>query len=254
MDTRVAVTCVAVLILPLSLYAAEEATVAVSPYVGIDIGLARIECVSAAGVGRASRRGALIDTGATVTTYEVVLTAAHGLPRETEAVIRTCFLIGYAGRQYPIEAIWHPEQRGRGFTDDWAVILVVGRLSGHVARLRIAPLAHPELQQMISNDAPVRLPLRFAPSERECELTQSRLTVVEVRDGLLAHNCQAWSGHSGSPILINLEGQRYVLGIHLGSRWIFERNAPLRLGRYVDAKISAAIEAAAERGRLAATR
>lgn len=84
MNTRVAVTCVAVLISPPSLYAAEEATVAVSPYVGIDIGLARIEC--AAGAGRASRRGALIDTGATVTTYEVVLTAAHGLPDETEAV------------------------------------------------------------------------------------------------------------------------------------------------------------------------
>ena len=239
MNTCVAVTCVAVLILPASLYAAEEATVAVSPYVGIDIGLARIECVSAAGAGRASRRGALIDTGATVTTYEVVLTAAHGLSRETEAVIQTCFLIGHAGRQYPIEPIWRPEQRGRGFTDDWAVMLVVGRLSGQVARLRIAPLAHPELQQMISNDAPVRLPLRFAPSERECELTQTRLTVVEVRDGLLAHNCQAWSGHSGSPILINLEGQRYVLGIHLGSRWIFERNAPLRIAPMVTSRVTA---------------
>ena len=143
-----------------------------------------------------------------------------------------------AGRQYPIEAIWRPEQRGRGFTDDWAVMLVVGRLSGQVARLRIAPLAHPELEQMISNDAPVRLPLRFAPSERECELTQTRLTVVEVRDVLLAHNCQAWSGHSGSPILTNLEGQRYVLGIHLGSRWIFERSAPLRIVPMVTSRVT----------------
>ncbi len=249
MDIRPAVFCVASIVLPLSLSEADEAGLGDSPYSGADVGLARIDCTTPGPASDNTRRGALIDTAATESVYEVVLTAAHGLPADDDELARNCFLIGYEDRQYPIAAVWRPDRRGRGFTDDWAVLLVSGRLSGLVMRLPVAPVDRPALHEMISNDAPVRLPLRFAPSERPCVLTQARLTDAEVRAGLLAHDCQAWIGHSGSPILINVAEETYVLGIHLGSRWVFEESSALELGRYVDASIAAAIDAAAERGR-----
>ena len=247
MEIRSAVCGVVALVLPLVLQAAGELPAAPALYSGVDIGLTGIDCVFE--TGTSSRRGVLIDTGTTDAAYEIVLTAAHGLSAESDTIIRACVLAGYDNVQFPIRAIWRSEPRGRGYTDDWAILLLEGRIVEPVTRFRTAPLDRPELRESLSNDAAVRLPLRFAPTERPCVLTQSRLTDDEIRDGLLAHNCQAWVGHSGSPILITLADETYVLGIHLGSRWIFEENAALRLGRYVDSAITDAILAAAERGR-----
>ncbi|MGI9259659.1 MAG: hypothetical protein ACR2QQ_12560, partial [Gammaproteobacteria bacterium] len=132
---------------------------------------------------------------------------------------------------------------------DWAVLLIRGRLTGAVSRHPLAPIELPDLQEMISSDSAVRLPLRFAPTERPCELTQDRLLREQVESGLLAHNCEAWRGHSGSPILIELDGQIYILGLHLGSRWLFETSEELPLGRYVDRRIADAVSSAIEAGR-----
>ena len=129
------------------------------------------------------------------------------------------------------------------------MLLLRGRLTGAVSRYPLAPVERPDLNEMISNDSTVRLPLRFAPTERPCELTQDRLLPEQVNNGLLAHNCEAWLGHSGSPILIDLDRQTHILGLHLGSRWIFETSEALPLGRYVDRRVVDAVSAAIEAGR-----
>jgi hypothetical protein len=214
----------------------------------VDIGLTEIQCERSDGSGTTRRRGALLDSGTSNPGFEIVLTAAHGLAAETDEVVRSCALsVDQEGSQ-PVVAIWRPDRMGRGYQDDWAVFLIGGNLMGEVSRLPLAPIERPDLQRLLSYDTKVRLPLRFAPTERPCELTQARLTADEVSSGLLAHNCQAWAGHSGSPILIELDGDPYVLGLHLGSRWIFETSEPLRLGRHVDETIANAVEAATEHG------
>jgi len=181
--------------------------------------------------------------------FEVVLTADHGLPNTSDELQRICFLPLDDENRLPVAAVWRQENRGGGYRDDWAVLLFRGRLTGAVSRYPLAPVERADLQELISSDSAVRLPLRFAPTERPCELTQDRLLREQVESGLLAHNCEAWIGHSGSPILIDFYGQTYILGLHLGSRWLFETREALPLGRYVNQRIADAVDAAIEAGR-----
>jgi hypothetical protein len=217
-------------------------------YSGVDIGLVEIYCQYGER-GRGRRRGVLVATATPEADFEVVLTAEHGFPQSDQELRQICFLPLGEETTYPVAAVWRPDRFGGGYSDDWAVLLIRGRLTGAVSRHPLAPVERPDLQAMISNDSAVRLPLRFAPTERPCELTQDRLLRDQVDSGLLAHNCEAWRGHSGSPILIELDGQTFILGLHLGNRWIFETSEALPLGRYVDQRIADAVSAAIEAGR-----
>ncbi len=217
-------------------------------YSGVDIGLVEIRC-DYGERGRGRRRGVLIATATADAEFEVVLTADHGFPGSDEQLRQICFLPVGEEMALPIAAVWRPDRFRSGYSDDWAVLLLRGQLMGTVSRHPLAPVERPDLKEMISNDSAVRLPLRFAPTERPCELTQDRLLQEQVESGLLAHNCEAWRGHSGSPILIELDGQTYVLGLHLGSRWLFDTSEALPLGRYVDRQIADAVSAAIEAGR-----
>ena len=216
-------------------------------YSGVDIGLVEISC-DYGERGRGRRRGVLVDNETPDAEFEVVLTAAHGFPQSTQELLQICFLPIDDETNYPIADVWRPDQIDSGYSDDWAVLLIRGRLTGSATRHPLAPIERPDLREMMSSDSAVRLPLRFAPTERPCELTQDRLLREQVDSGLLAHNCESWRGHSGSPILIELDGQTFVLGLHLGSRWLFETKEALPLGRYVDRRISDAVSAAIEAG------
>jgi hypothetical protein len=221
------------------------------PYVGAEAGLAIVVCQYNDGPFLPNRRGALIETAEAEATFELVLTAAHGLPATATGGGQTCALDAGDDRYLPVVEIFRAETQGRE-ADDWAVLLVDGRLEGAVKRLMPVPLEQTEVQQLLSDDVTARLPLRFPPGERPCGLMQSKRSDADVEAGLFAHNCRAWQGHSGSPIVANLQQGAFLLGVHLGNRWIAEDRAALEVGRYVDADVTAAIAAAMARGRVLA--
>jgi len=220
-----------------------------SPYSGADAGIALIECIEEDSPLARHQRGALIDIGDEDASFEVIVTAAHGLPVDPNAIGTTCVLAAGADTRISMDAMWRPESRGRGSSDDWAVLVATGRLTGTVHRLRTLPLDDETILDALPDDAPVRLPLRFPPGERPCRLTPSRLTELDVQVGIFAHNCVAWAGHSGSPVVVNVADETFVLGIHLGSRWIYEDRMALEMGRYVDTALVAAIDEAIAHGR-----
>lgn len=228
---------------------AEAAAAVVSDTIGAAAGLTRIECVPDDGAHTHRFRGAIIDTGTVDFPYEVILTAAHGLPSDVDALRRRCRVVGAEDGRYRIDRVWRPESRGRDSIDDWAVLLTERRLSGTVKRLRSLTIDHAARRQMAGDEMSVRLPLRFLGSERACSLTPPGSFDVDLTAELFGHTCRAWFGHSGSPILTTVEGEVYILGIHLGSRWIVEHHASLEIARYLDATILEAIHAAAARRR-----
>ncbi|MCZ6584663.1 MAG: hypothetical protein O6930_01475, partial [Gammaproteobacteria bacterium] len=122
-------------------------------------------------------------------------------------------------------------------------------LRGDVKRVRTLATDDATRQRLAWDEIPVRLPLRFIGGERACSLTQPGSSGVDLAVELFGHTCRAWFGHSGSPILTIVEGQVYILGIHLGSLWIVENHASLEIGRYLDAKIIETIHAATTRQR-----
>lgn len=249
MDFRFTILCVTSLLSLLATASANAATVVLPDSTGATAGLTRIECVPDGGAHTHQLRGAIIDTGIVDISYEVILTTAHGLPTDVDALRRSCRVVGADNGRYRIESVWRPDSRGRGSVDDWAVLLTERRLSGAVKRLRSLAIDHAARQRMTGDEMPVRLPLRSLGSERACSLTPPGSLGMDLTAELFGHTCRAWSGHSGSPILTIVEDEVYLLGIHLGSRWIVEEHAALEIGRYLDATILEAIHAATARRR-----
>jgi len=249
MEIRFAVLYATLLVSMLAAVAADVATDMAPNSRGAEGGFTRIQCAPDNGIYMRRSRGAIIDTGTVEKSFEVILTAAHGMPSDVDVIKQNCRVVGAKDRQYRIEEVWRPDSQGRDFVDDWAVLLTERSLSGHVKRLRTLAIDHAARQQLAANQIPVRLPLRFVGIEQACGLTQRRSSGENLELELFGHTCRAWSGHSGSPILIAVESELFILGIHLGNRWIIGNYSPLEIGRYVDVKILEAIHAATAQGR-----
>lgn len=249
MEIRFAAVRITLLITLLATVSAEFATAQVPDSSEAEVGLTRIECAGDDSTYTFRFRGAIIDTGTVDASYEVILTAAHGLPSDVDVLRRRCRVVGAEDGRYRIESVWRPTSQGRGSVDDWAVLLTERRFRGHVKRVRTLATDNAARQQMAGNEMPVRLPLRFTGGERACSLTQPGSLGVNLAAELFGHTCRAWFGHSGSPILTTVEGEVYVLGIHLGSLWIVENHASLEIGRYLDVMIIKTIHAATARQR-----
>lgn len=249
MNIRLAVVFVTSLITLLATASADVGTAVAPDSSRAEVGLTRIECVADDSTNTALFRGAIIDTGTVDISYEVIVTAAHGLPTDVDMVKRRCSVLGAKDGRYRIERVWRPHSRGRGSVDDWAVLLTERRLSGHVKRVRMLAIDHADRQRMAGNEIAVSLPLGLVGSERACSLIQPGSLDMDLAVELFGHTCRAWHGHSGSPILTTVEGEAYILGIHLGTLRILQNHASLELGRYVDSQIIETIHAAAAWGR-----
>ena len=209
----------------------------------------RIECATSRGIDMLFR-GALIETEKARSSFEVVLTTAHGLPSALADLTAQCAVIGDRGRRYRIEAAWRAPSPNPQIADDWAVLLTAQRMRGAQRRLPVEQIAAVARDRMAADVTAVRLPLLTAGVERECFLSKSGLSPAEEIAGLFGHSCLSWHGHSGSPILARLGGEIRLIGVHLGSRWFFEERRLVKLGRFVDEAIVEAIQVAANRGRM----
>jgi len=244
---RALVACT-VLVLPCAIASLPE--IAPPSMADLERALVRLECSSEQNSER-HFRGTLIDTGQAKPNFEIILTAAHGLPSNPVELTRSCVVIGEHARSYRIDSVWRPLEPHGPLTDDWAVLRTERRIRGNFRRLRIAQLDQLVGKQMTAEPLPVRLPLLHPPAEHNCSLSGSSLSEAEQSAGLFAHDCRAWQGHSGSPILVSIDEKVLLIGFHLGTRRVFEDRVTLKLGRQLDAAILDAIAAAAgdRRGR-----
>ena len=243
MENRYAV-CAVALAWTLASFSAGANTLGAPDRTGAEIGLIRISCVPDGGLGSNQFRGVVIDSAAAGMRHDVILTTAHGFPADPHLVIERCSVVGPEKRQYGVDAIWRSVARGRGSIDDWAVIATDRRLRGRIERQAVRVLPPTPGPPPEAGATTVRLPLLFFGAERACSLTATESAGVYLDAKLFGHTCRAWSGHSGSPILVVYDGDVFVMGIHLGSRWIFERQASLKIGRFVDNAVIEAIQSA----------
>ncbi len=222
---------------------------------GVERGVVQIRCgTDVANVVRLSRGAVLQLDGDTK--RDVILATAHGLPESSRAVLGACRVLGAHAFPYRIANVWRSEKAGEGVADDWAVLLVQGRLAGDVGRLTPAKVTGDEWVQLADGAATVRVLLRQAdPHEGDCRLRQLTLPYEYLPTELLIYFCGATTraaGLSGSPLLIGVKGRPFVIGVHLG--WGLQtfdgaRLHAVSLGRPIDGDIAAAIGAAAEEAR-----
>jgi hypothetical protein len=178
------------------------------------------------------------------------------MPSTTDAIRRDCSIEGHQGRSYEVEHAWRgasastkqgvPEDTK---THDWAVLLTSRRLAANALRLPYAHIEPEAWSQLMSNEAPVQLLLRRAEAEKAtCGLSRTWLTSAQVAAGLFTHSCRSWEGHSGSPIVIGIDGELAVIGLQLARVYKpFGAEGPPRLGlgRSIDATIGNALSQAA---------
>ncbi len=223
----------------LSGIAAYADTYVVPEYAGAEAGLIALECVPEDETIGHRFRGVVIDVGDTP--HEVVLTTAHGFPKAAEIVSERCFVAGRGNRRYPIHALWRPVFRHRGAVDDWAVVVTGRKLRERIWRQRLRDEPVVLEQPGVDPTATVRLPLRFLGTERSCALRTPESVGANLEEGLFVHTCRSWAGHSGSPVLAVDDHGAFVLGIHVGRRWIAQPRRSLRIGRVIDSEILEAV-------------
>ena len=208
---------------------------------GIERGIAFLRCATPTeGVFRTSR-GAILDVGAPA---DVLLTTAHGLPSDTEAVKRDCRVL-VRGEAHAIAEVWHAGGDRAGPAHDWAVI-VTQRITGNVHRWRVGRATTDWLVDAVTQGAPISLVLRSPDvPQSNCRLEP------ETQDPrvLFAHSCVTHPGMSGSPMVLGLgvEPEPVLIAVHVGSqtRWTGTKLDFVSVARPIDAEIAAAIEAAA---------
>ena len=220
---------------------------------GVERGVVQIRCSTETPNLMRLSRGAVLQLDAD-TKRDIILATAHGLPESAGAVFGLCRVLGPHGYPYRITKVWRSARAGLGMEDDWAVLLVHGRLEGDVGRLTPAKVSADEWTDLADGAATVRLLLRQAdPREGDCQLRRLSAPYEYLPTELLVYFCGATMagapGLSGSPLLIGVEGRPFVVGVHLG--WglrTFDdgRLHAVSLGRPIDGEIAAAISAAAE--------
>jgi hypothetical protein len=203
-------------------------------------------------------RGAVLELDADAK-RDLVFTTAHGLPESRGAVLDECRVLGVHGQPYRIARVWRSAGAGLGdIADDWAVLLVKGRLEGEVGRLTAGKVTADELTHLADGQATVRLLLRQAdPRDGDCHLRHLAAPYEDLPTDLLIYSCgraimAGAPGLSGSPLLVGVEGRPFVIGVHVG--WGLQilddgRFHAVSLGRPIDGEIAAAIAAAAEEAR-----
>ena len=203
---------------------------------GPERGVAVVQCLDRDTSTRTRARAAILDLGVADPVRDAVLTAAHGLPPDSETVRRNCTVFADGGRTYRIRAVF------LGGQSDWAVLVTSRRLRGAVARLTPVPLTAEEFAALLRGEAP--LELRRLLQNDHCRAHADWLSRTELEAGLFLHSCRSWPGLSGSPLLLDAAGAPALIGIHLGRvrRPIQGEGPPLRsIGQRIDATIAAVL-------------
>lgn len=222
---------------------------------GIERGVAQIRCGTDVPHLVKLSRGAVLNLGGEAK-RDVILASAHGLSETSRGILDSCRVLGAHAFPYRVANVWRSPKAGEGIADDWAVLLVEGRLAGDVGRLTPARVSGDEWVQLAGGAATLRVLLRQAdPHEGDCRLRQLTMPYDYLPTELLVYFCGATTraaGLSGSPLLIGVEGQPFVIGVHLG--WGLQtfdgaRLHAVSLGRPIDGDIAAAIAAAAGEAR-----
>ena len=215
---------------------------------GIERGIARLMCRGEASNQWHRSRVFVVDTGVVSPHRELLLAAAHGLPRDPARVAQDCEVYGVHGR--PARVVEVRRHRGAmSASDDWAILMTHAPLEGDVGRLRVAALAPEVLVELSQAGAPIKMLLY---SDRtglgDCALLGAPwIRAQELDRGLFAHSCRSQPGLSGSPIVAGMNGEPVAIGLNIGYRMRPSQVAgPLfyGIGRAFDEEIAAAIREA----------
>jgi len=221
----------------------------ISPAVGktspsdADINSVRIICYGSKNRGQASRAVVLQMVAASSVTskYDVAITTGHGLLGIDGHIFKDCRVNRPGGEQHTIVAAKLATGYKQGTSTDWAIIIFDKMKKNEVIRYGVGfDLKSDKIQQLATKQTTVLFSqaLGTPKNYQACHLLPRQYAGLNQpsQANLLAHNCRAIAGQSGSPISIVREQQNIVLGIHIGHTMIYGHptpRSPLRFQGYM---------------------
>lgn len=179
--------------------------------------------------------------------FDYGLSSGHGVLIKGLDFAKDCIVKDYKGRKYALNALYVPNDITPGGERDWAII-------------RLEKISDPDIVRFslpeFSKDASVAFrrtirDINFPKARGIGYNTQLCHSMPADHAGLefgniLAHDCRAISGQSGSPISVSLEDAPVLVGLHLGTGFIIRSKytgKAERLGyfRFIDEQMLAEI-------------
>lgn len=139
--------------------------------------------------------------------FDILLATRHGVQGETGT--RTCHVRGVPDRVGEIVDVRTGTPSGDSnphFNADWSILRTRRRLPDDIPRLRV--LAADGIDQG-------EVSLLVRPVDRApCDVRQSPPAFSD--PGLLIHGCRSRQGLSGTPLVVQINGEPFVVAVHVG--------------------------------------
>lgn len=171
------------------------------------------------------------------------LTTAHGLVDQKDTLLTDCFVQDFKGVTYPIDNIFIPDAFEAGTSSDWAVISISVNPSETIIRYRLPEFSEGQEQEMRRSANVIAFPsARGLGYNGQTCLSLPAAYAGLSDENILAHDCRAIGGQSGSPVSVSYNGNDVLLGFHLGKSFILKSpvtKRPEHLGffRFLDRQI-----------------
>ena len=159
---------------------------------------------------------------------DYAIISGHGLPTQSAEVMsqpksKGCFVMDFSGNRQAVDGFALSESYAAGTRTDWGVIRFKAMPTQNLVRYNL-----PNISWESIKNSPVPARFAFACGLRDhnqnCEILPSRYQVLTGKqfDGVMAHNCRAIGGQSGSPLSLSGDKDDLLLGIHLGRTWMLK--------------------------------
>jgi hypothetical protein len=179
-------------------------------------GVVQLLCQSAIDDRYFLSRAIVLNLGQSDRPYEVLLTARHAVMDSGGS--RDCQVRGQDEDDGHVTAIISSdaaEELVSDFNHDWAVLRTGNRFPASFPRVRAASFGRGHQGQLSM--------LVKAVDYDACQITAAPEQMED--DRLIFHDCNSRPGLSGSPMMAVLNGQSYVVGVHLGRFVMLNENS-----------------------------
>ncbi len=193
----------------------------------------RITCYGSKNRGYYSRAIVMrmTPTSSIVSKYDVAITTGHGLLDINGQIVKDCGVNRPGGKQHAVVMVKLARGYKQGTSTDWAIIVFKKMQANEIIRYGVGFELKPDMVQKIASK---RMAVLFSQASgipknyQTCNLIPRQYAGLTrpSQASLLAHNCRAIAGQSGSPVSIVREQQNIVLGIHIGKAMIFGYPTP----------------------------
>ncbi len=146
-------------------------------------------------------------------TSDYAIVTGHGLPLQ-----KPCYVQDFYGQRKPVDVIDYAKDFAVGTNNDWAIIRFEKMETKNLIRYPLSPITQ-HIKDFNSAHVKFAQARGLPNNAQNCRLfhQETPSPLYNLEQYSLFHDCQVVSGQSGSPLTYKIEGQDYLVGLHIGT-------------------------------------